>query len=195
MQYLATVMIVLLFISCRKERICKPVAEPGPAMTYISLNDREIKANSAGFSIDVNQDGRADIGFSTQLVGDPLNQLDKLQFLVGTNIDVNLPVNINEDIPVMKKGESIPGGNFNGYQWFELASIVLIQKITSLTQPPFWRGRWLEAVHNYIPFQIVENGSRYNGWVDISVDVPGEKIILHKLAVSTEANRVVKAGE
>jgi hypothetical protein len=195
LQYFVAIMIALVFISCRKERPCKPAPEPGPAMKYMNLNNREIKANTAAFNIDVNQDGRPDLVFTTLLVGDNLNQIDKLQFLVGSNIDVNLPVNINEDIPVMKKGDAILPTNFNGYEWFELSSIVLIQKIISLTQPPFWRGRWLEAVHNYVPFQMKENDKRYNGWVDISVDIPGEKIIVHKLAISTEANRVVKAGE
>lgn len=184
-----------MFISCRKERTCKLAPEPGPPMNYRNLNNQEIKANTAAFNMDVNQDCPTDLVFTTLLVGDQLNQIDKLQFLVGSNINVNLPVNINEDIPVMKKGDAIMPNNFNGYEWFELSSIILIQKITSLTQPPFWHGRWLEAVHNYIRFQIVENGKRYNGWVDISVDIAGEKIILHKLAISTEANRIVKAAE
>lgn len=164
-------------------------------MEYIDLNNKEIKANTPAFSMDINQDGRADLAFSTLLVGDHLNQVDKLQFLIASNIGVNLPVNAREEIPVLKKGESIVANDFNGYKWFELASIVLIQKVISFTLPPVWEGHWKNAVRNYLPFQIMENEKRYNGWAEVSIDIVGEKIILHKAAMSKEANRIVKAGE
>jgi len=164
-------------------------------MEYFNLDNREIKSNSPGFLIDVNHDGRKDLAFTTLLVGDPVNQVDKLQFLISTNIEVNLPVNGNEEIPVMNKGESIAIENFNGYQWFELSSILLVQKIISFIAPPVWEGHWKNAVHRYLPYQVVVNGKPYNGWVELSVDIAGEKVLLHKAAISKEPNKTIKAGE
>lgn len=195
MRFLVSFFIVLSFVSCKKEKVQHPTPVTGPEMEYIDLNNKAIKANTPVFSMDINQDGRADLAFSTLLIGDYLNQVDKLQFLIASNIGVNLPVNASEEIPVLKKGESIMPQNFNGYHWFELASIVLIQKVISFTQPPVWEGHWKNAVRNYLPFQIMENEKRYNGWIELSVDIPGEKIMLHKIAISKEANRIVKAGE
>ncbi len=185
---------ILILGSCKKENPEEPVL-PHPEMEYFNLDNRNIKAGEPGFSIDVNHDGRKDIAFSTLLVGDPLNQVDKLQFLVSTNIQVNLPVNGNEEIPVINTHERIVLENFGGYHWFELASIVLVQKIISNIEPVVWLGPWKNAMHKFVPFQVVDNGKRYNGWVEISVDIIGEKIILHKAAISKEANRIVKAGE
>ena len=164
-------------------------------MEYFNLNNREIKGDAPGFFLDVNHDSRTDLAFTTQLIGDPINQVDKLQFMISSNIQVNLPVNGSEEIPVMKSGDSIVLENFNGYQWFELSSIMLIQKIISLTAPPVWEGHWRNASHKYLPYQVIVNGKRQNGWVELSVDVPNEKIILHNAAISKEPEKILKAGE
>ena len=180
-------------VSCDKDS--QETEVPPVTMEYFSLNDKEIKANAPGFSIDVNHDGRKDLAFTTQLVGDPLFQVDKLQFLVSTNIQVNLPVNSSEEIPIMSKGASIMLENFNGYEWFELSSILLVQKVLSNTAPPVWEGPWRNAAHKYLPYQVLVNGKRFNGWVELTVDITGQRIILHKAAVSTIPDKIIKAGE
>ena len=195
LELLLSVMILLTLISCKKEKTQQPPPATHPEMEYFDLNSREIKANSTVFNIDLNHDGREDLAFATALVGDLINHVDKLQFSISSNIDINLPVNEIEEIPVMNNGESIPLENFNGYHWFELSSIVLIQKIISFTQPPVWEGHWKNAVHKYLPFQVIENDKHYNGWVELSVDIAGEKIILHKAALSKEPNKIINAGE
>lgn len=187
--------VLLAFSSCKKDKADPGIpGYPEVNMEYFDLGDREIKAGAPGFSIDLNDDGRKDITFSTLLVGDPVSQVDKLQFLVQSNIQVNLPVRIGEEIPVMKTGDLIPIHDFEGYHWFELSSIVLVQKVISFTQPPIWEGHWRNAVHRYIPFQIILPGNIYNGWIQLSVDIVQERLILHRAAISKEANKVVKAG-
>lgn len=186
--------IILLAGSCKKEKQPGTPTVPKTQMEYFNLNSTEIKANAQGFSIDVNHDGRNDLRFNTQLVGDPINQVDKLQFLITSNIEVNLPVNSSEQIPVMDKGESIVLEDFNGYHWFQLSSIMLVQKVISFSAP-VWEGHWKNAIHKYLPYQVVENGKRYNGWVELSADIPGEKIVLHNAAISKEMDKIVKAGE
>lgn len=163
-------------------------------MEYFEFNNHEIGAGIPGFSIDLNRDARIDLVFSTLLVGDPLNQVDKLQFLVQSNIKVNLPVKVGEEIPVMNKGDLIALTNFQGYQWFELSSIVLVQKIISFNQAPIWEGHWKLAANKYIPFQIIVSDKIYGGWIEISVNTANEKLIVHRAAISKDANKVVKAG-
>jgi hypothetical protein len=194
LQTLCCIVVMLTLVSCKKETKDTP-AVPRPEMEYFNLNNREIKANTPGFFMDVNHDSRPDLAFTTLLVGDPVYQVDKLQFLITSNIKINLPVNDNEEVPVMKNGQSIVPEDFNGYHWFELSSILLVQKIISFTAPDVWEGHWKNAVHNYLPYQVNENGKRYNGWVELSVDIAGEKIVLHKAAISKEPDRIVKAGE
>jgi hypothetical protein len=187
--------IVLMSVSCKKDK--HPVSLPPPAppkMEYFNLNDTTVKANQPGFSIDVNHDGRKDLAFKTLLVGDPVYQVDKLQFVVGSNIKINLPVNANEQVPVLNDGDLIQSENFNGYQWFELSSIVLVQKIISVAAPVRWEGLWKDAVHKFLPYQAVMDNKRYNGWVELSVDITGERVVLHKASISEEAERSVIAG-
>ena len=114
--------ILLTAGSCKKEKQAPGTpAIPAAEMEYFNLMDREIKANAPSFSIDVNHDGRKDLAFDTLLVGDPINQVDKLQFLIASNIQVNLPVNDSEEVPVMNNGDEILPEDFNGYRWFEFA--------------------------------------------------------------------------
>ena len=192
---LSILLVVMIFnvVSCKKKDVDVPVIIH-PEMEYFNLNNTEIKANTRGFSIDVNHDGRKDLSFHTLLVGDPINQVDKLQFLISTNIQINLPVNSNEEIPVLNHGESIVLSDFGDYHWFELSSIMLVQKITSFTAPPMWEGHWKNAVHKYLPYKVVENSNRYNGWVEISIDIPGEKVVVHQAAISRVPNKIIKAG-
>jgi hypothetical protein len=189
-------MIILVSVSCKKGK--QPDSSlpdiPEAKLEYFDLSNRIIKGSAPGFTIDVNHDGRSDLAFTTLLVGDPIYQVDKLQFLVSSNIQINLPVDINEQIPVMNMGDPIVVDDFNGYRWFQLSTIVLTQKIVSLTQPPVWEGNWTSALHKYVPFQVAVNNQRYNGWVELTVDIVNERIILYKAAISREDGKIVKAG-
>ncbi|NOU17060.1 MAG: hypothetical protein HOO91_05830 [Bacteroidales bacterium] len=186
---------LLIFISCRKEDVKPLPPEDQLEMEYFDLSNKEIKAFTPGFSVDVNHDGRRDIKFGTLLVGDPIEQVDNVQFFISTDIGVCLPVNNNESIPVLSKGDSILLDDLNGYQWFELSSIVLVQKVISYNNPDSWDGLWKDANHKFIPFQVKNADKRYNGWVEISVDISNEKLILHKAAISTAADQIVCAGK
>ena len=195
--HMFTGLLVLMATGCSKDNI-QPVGTPVPAaeqMEYFDLNDTSVKANDRAFSIDLNHDGRKDIAFSTLLVGDPILQQDKLLFLVSTNIGVHLPVDSHESTPVLHKEELIPLDDFSDYHWFELSSVLLVQKIITLTAPVAWQGPWLHAVHRYIPYQLMGSGGRFNGWLELSVDVAKEQIIIHRAAISKAPEKVVFAGK
>jgi hypothetical protein len=193
---LLPVITVLTLVSCKKEKKHPSIpTTPTIEMEYFNLNNTEIKGNANALSIDVTHDGRSDILFSTLLVGDPIYQVDKFQFLISTDIGINLPVNVSEEVPVMNNSEPIAPEDFNGFHWFELSTILLVQKIISFNEPPVWDGHWKNAVHKYLPYQVVENNKLYNGWIELTVDTAGEKVIVHKAAISKEPGKIVKAGE
>ncbi|MBO9564747.1 MAG: hypothetical protein J7621_18355, partial [Niastella sp.] len=60
---------------------------------------------------------------------------------------------------------------------------------------PYWEGAWKQVHHQYLAIQIVKDNKRYNGWVEVSFDTAGEKLVLHKAAISKEAEKAVIAGK
>ncbi len=185
--YLTIISALLILASCDK-----PVHET-PTMNYVELANKEVKFNELA-SVDLNKDGVTDVRFHTLLVGDPIAQQDKRKFLVTSLVNCRLPVNANENAPMLSKGEAIPLENFAGYTWYEVTQIELAQKVTGITGDPFWEGLWKSSNHQYLPVQVVVTNQRFNGWVELSFDTNGEKIILHKAAISKTAEKFVVAG-
>ena len=180
-------------LACKKNLVEQtPVAHP--KMAYSNLSDSAVVfGRSASFDLDGN--GEKDIYFGTLLVGDPVSQQDKKQWLVTSSFNANLPVNTSENIPMLNLNDSIPLSDFPGYGWYNASSIVLSQKIIGVTGAPYWEGRWKDASHRFIPVQLRKNNDLYNGWVEISFDTLNAKLILHKAAVSFEPNKSILAGK
>mgnify|MGYP001025604312 CR=1 FL=1 len=180
--------LLLFFTSCDK-----PAVKPNSEMTFNDLQNKEVKFNEF-VTIDMSNDGVVDLRFSTLLVGDPIAQQDKQKYLVTSLINCFLPVNSQENTPVLNKGESIPLENFQGCTWYEIAQIELAQKVIGMTGAPFWEGLWKSVNHNYLPVQIKVNNQRYNGWIELSFDMSAGKIILHKSAISKLPEKNAVAG-
>jgi hypothetical protein len=188
----ATGFILLLLTNCKKEAV-KPPAASHPQMQYLDLNDTAVIFNrSASFDLDKN--GSKDIHFHTMLVADPLTQQDKKQWWVTSSFYANLPVNDNEEIPFMQKSDSIYLTGFSGYNWYNASAVKLVQKVFSPTAPPYWEGKWKDASQRFVAIQIINNNNLYNGWVEISFNKNEEKLIIHRAAISKEANKEIKAG-
>jgi hypothetical protein len=170
----------------------KPVSHD-PEMVYTDLGNKEVRFNESS-SIDLNKDGIMDIRFHTMLVGAPVAKQDKEKYLVTSKVNCLLPVNSNENAPVLLKGDVVPLQDFAGYTWYEVSQIELAQKVTGMTGDPFWEGLWKSADHNYLPVQLRINNQRFNGWVELSFDVNSEKMILHKAAMSKLPEKFVIAG-
>jgi hypothetical protein len=186
---------LLTFSSCKKDNSTPPpVVIPEPAMEYTNLEGKVVTPNAAGVIIDFNKDGKEDMLLYTRLVGDAINKQDKLQFLAMSSVYSKLPVSSSEEIPVMSKSALIPLNDFSGYSWYNGPEILLVQKVIGINVPAYWEGHWKNAVNKYLPVQVIKGYKRYNGWVELSVDITGEKIILHKAAISKEAEKEIKAG-
>lgn len=180
----------ILVSGCQKQ---KPVEAVLPQMNYTDLADVQVPFGSLR-TIDLNGDQQADIYFGTQLVGDPLSQSDKKQWLIGSSYYVSLPVNEAEQVPAMQAGQQIPIIDFSGYHWYNASSVLLAQKVIS-TSETRWEGNWKDILHRFIPVQLSTAAGLYNGWVEISFSTTAEQLTLHRAALSRETNKDVKAGK
>lgn len=182
---------VLLLSSCDKE-VCE---EPGllhPRMQYTDLQNFEVKYGTTK-RVDVDGNGTTDYYFETLLVGDALGQRDRLQFYADSRIDTYLPVNESEQVPQLSTGDMVKA-QYNTYTWYEISAIVLAEKITPVTGQPYWEGPWKNVSHKFLPIMIRKDGQRYYGWIELSFDTAAEKMILHRAAIASEADKEVKAG-
>ncbi|MGN6530351.1 MAG: hypothetical protein ACTHK0_01180 [Ginsengibacter sp.] len=186
--YITIISTLFILASCDK-----PVVHPDPTMNYIDLENKEVKFSESA-SVDINKDGMADVRFSTKFLGDPIAKKDMHIYLATSRSNCRLPVNANENPPVLSKGEPIPLENFAGYTWYENTQIQLVQKVTEITGDPYWEGLWKSGNHQYLPVQVMANKQRFNGWMELSFDTNGEKIILHKAAISKLPETFVIAG-
>jgi len=182
---------LLLLAACHK--VVEPAEQFLPKMSYKNLADTAI-VFGRGASFDMDGNGTKDIYFGTQLVGDPIEKHDKKQWLVVSSFNTNLPVNVNENIPVINANDNIPIEDFSGYSWYNASEIVLAQKIITLTGS-YWDGQWKEASHRFVPLQIKTENHRYNGWVEISFNATGEKLILHRAAICSTPDVAIEAGK
>jgi len=194
-------LIIIVFItlmSCRKTPIIIPsLPQPKPIveMDYTNLNNREIKYQQSGASLDVNKDNKADLFFGVQLVGDRIYAVDKRQFIVLSSFHTSLPINMNEQIIPLNQSDSIKLENFNGSNWYSASEIILMERNEFATGTILWRGNWLDQGKKYLPFQIIKDNKRFNGWIELTADKEGEKVILHRMAISKDSEKDIKAGE
>ena len=166
--------------------------ETHPPMQYTYLNDLEIRAMEYSH-LDIDGNGTVDFTFHTQLIGDPVLKQDRRQFMVGSKIETNLLNNKSDESPKLTKGDRI-GAKQEGYNWYEISSVVLTEKVIPSEGNIVWRGLWKSASHNYLPVQLVKGGKVYHGWIELSFSTDSERLILHKAAICTESNSEIKAG-
>jgi hypothetical protein len=181
-----------LATSCRKEDTPPPVDQP--KMIYTDLQNRELKFQQAA-SIDLNHDELADIGFATWFIGDPIEQEDETLFFASSYEHSNVLINEANTAHPFNQGDTIPLNDPPGYNWYPVMQVEMALKNTPTIGQPYWEGAWKQVSHKYLAVQVVVANKRYNGWVELSFDTAGEKLILHKAAISTIAEKAVIAGK
>jgi len=186
----ATVALSLVACEKGKPEPTDPVASH-PVMAYKDLQGKEVRYGQSQY-IDVDNDGSKDFLFNVELVGDPILQRDRVQFYANSGIKRNLLNNDIDESPMLNKGDTIKK-NHLGYNWWEISSIVLAEKIID-NAGSSWQGLWKNADHRYLPIQFEKNGKLFHGWVELSFKTAEDKLILHSAAISTEEDKPVLAG-
>jgi hypothetical protein len=186
--FILQVAIILLFSACSQATLSEPQSA---LVVYKDLQNAEVKYGQPK-TLDINNDGSIDFSFGVLLVGDPILQRDRMQFYVHSKVDRNLLNDGTDQSPVLSKLDIITKSH-PGYSWLPISSIVLAEKIIE-NNGSYWAGTWKNAAHNYIPIQFKTNGKLYHGWIELSFDTAGDKLILHKAGLSTEGDKDVKAG-
>jgi len=179
--------------ACHKTPVTTPPPPAGPEMDYSNFNDTTI-AFGKYFSGDPDHNGIKDFSFYTLLVGDPILQRDYRQYQLAVAFQTSLPVDSNEQTPLLAKNAVISAGSPSGYNWYNASDITLARKVIGSTEAPFWEGAWKNANHQYVAIQINRNNLLYYGWLEISFDTMAGKLIVHRGAVCKEAGKEAKAG-
>jgi hypothetical protein len=186
------VILTVVMFSCNdKEDIPPPQPEPETPMLYTDLANREVKRGPYQ-GIDADNNGSLDFAFYVLPIGDPILKQDKFRFLLASSINSLLFVDGDNLSPIREKGHVIKTGNELPFEWFEVSEVFLAEKIVEDNNSFHWEGPWKNVDHKYISIQIKKTDGRYNGWIEFSFDTNNEKIILHKAAISKEANKEVK---
>ncbi|MCU0394291.1 MAG: hypothetical protein MUF29_00160 [Chitinophagaceae bacterium] len=188
--------VTLLLVACTKQPpvIPPPVITPQPAMHVIQYQNKVVRYAGAPALLDVDADGSLDFVFGVQLVGDPLLQADKVQFLAKSNVDRLLAVNAREETPSLAKGSLITAGALPGHAWYDIASIVLVQKTLRNDADPVWDGNWRKEGIQYLPVQLLKAGQRFNGWIALQFNQQSESLVVLSSAISREPEKTVQAG-
>ncbi|MBE7169283.1 MAG: hypothetical protein INR73_01770 [Williamsia sp.] len=186
-----------MFASCRKSQHPEPTipSQPSPpaSVTYLNFNNKEVRFNGS-FGADLDNDGEKDFFVYTLLVGDPLLKADYRQFLFGTSLSAELPISESEEVPMMEKGAPISANLFTGYNWYNVASIIMAKKVITMAET-HWEGKWKTAAHRFLPLRINSKGKNYYGWVEVSFSTHDEKVTLHGAALSTMPETGLVTGQ
>jgi hypothetical protein len=142
-------MVFLLVSGCHKE---DDQMQSGPSMKYVDLNESEVRMGSTQ-RIDLDEDGRIDFSFKTLLIGDPVLKRDRLAFVAASTIETYLLVIDNTETGKRSGQGNHIGSPPSGYEWFQIAQIVMTEKIIPESKPVFWEGTWRDALHHFLPFK------------------------------------------
>lgn len=188
MRPLLIFMLLVSFAACKKDKHV-----PIPLQMQHTRFEIEVGYNE-NKRLDLDGNGTIDVSFRTYHIGDPLLQMDKIQYCAVSMIESNFPMNKYDNIDIRKMGDKIQTNNTDDYEWFQVSLAVLAQKNIGMVNPPFWTGLWKDVQFQFLPIQIVRNNQRYNGWIELSFNKETEKLIIHRSGVSLLPEVDIKAG-
>ena len=190
----AFLIVLTLVYSCKKNN---DEVVPEPTMEYLNLNNAEVK-DGVFQRVDLGDFNTPDFTFTTRLINDPANNQTKFQFVVTTRVDSYIMlVTGTQTGKKFTKGDSIRTVAAPGSSWVAFAIMHMVEKVNPATGPSYWQGEWKDASHHYLPIKVTmkSGGKVYTGWIELSMDLTNEKMILHKAAISREPDKNVKAGD
>ena len=187
------VSILLLVYACKKDNENPP---PEPTMEYLDLKNAEVK-DGLFQRVDVGEINSTDFTFTTRVVTDPTLNQTKFQFLVTCRLDsyVMLVTGTQTGKKFMK-GDSIRMVAAPGSTWTAFSIMHMAEKVTPAAGATYWQGEWKDASRHFLPIKVtMKSGKVHTGWIELSMDITNEKMILHKAAISLEPDKNVRAGD
>lgn len=191
-QIILVAMTMMSIISCSEK---EPISPP-KSILYINLNNTAVTSNNV-LSIDLDSDGTTDFVVTKELRETDAGQDDILEFRVIAAQQNRVLVQDNGTPARKEAGVIIRSEDENGYQWDATTPAVIINRM--LTPDPansYWEGSWLQQFNKYLPIQLLKEGKKYNGWLQLSFsDVLPSRIIVHDAAFNKIADQPIQAGE
>lgn len=191
-QIILVAMTMMSIISCSEK---EPISPP-KSIQYINLNNTAVTSNNV-LSIDLDTDGTTDFVVTKELRETNAGQNDILEFRVIAAQQNRVLVQENGTAARKETGVFIRSDDENGYQWEATTPAVIINRV--LTPDPansYWDGTWLQQFNKYLPIQLLKEGKKYNGWLQLSFsDVLPSRIIVHDAAFNKIADQPIQAGE
>jgi hypothetical protein len=187
---MAGIAVLMIMSACKKETVENPVNDH-PKMNYTVLN-LELKSWSSK-GVDIDGDNKKDFAFEVFPVGDAVQQRDKYKFYAYSTIHTSLLSNDLDFPPMLETGEMVKPLH-PGYSWWPITASELAQKVVPVNGPIYWEGVFKNASKKYLPIKMTKNDLDYFGWIELSIDQAESKLIVHRIALSTEAGKVVKTG-
>jgi len=185
-------LVAVLLYGCKKSD--DPL--PEPTMEFLSLNNVEVKDGTFQ-RVDLGEINSPDFTFSSRTITDQTLNQTKFQFFVTTRIDSYLMLTTGtQSGKKFTKGDSIRTVASAGSTWSSFTLMILAQKITPAAGASYWDGEWKDASHHFLPIKITrKNGDVHVGWIELSMDIASEKVILHRAAISIDPEKNVRAGD
>jgi len=182
---------ILVIIACKKENNA-PV--PEPTMFYQELYQAVVNINTAQV-VDLDENGAREFTFSARTINDATLNQTRLEFVVIARPEGGLLMTTGtQGGKKYNKGDSIRIAAPAGANWASLTLMIMAQKVTPQAGAAYWQGEWKDASHHYLPVTIAKDGYIHTGWIELSLDIASEKLILHKAAYSLEPDKSSSAG-
>jgi hypothetical protein len=195
MKYILVVALCISLASCEKNNDETPPRANHPEMIYKNLSNRVVNITTPA-GIDINNDGPSDVWFEIWHTHDNAQNSDHHRFAVSAGEHSKLLVNTQHATPILSEGDSLDISQNTNYNWQAPASVDLAKRtLVKTTGTITWEGAWKDVQHKYLPVQINQNNSVYNGWIELSFDTAREKVILYRSAISKEANKDIIIGQ
>ena len=188
--------LAIMLGACSKQEIGKqplPVKQ-FPEMLITELNDAAVTDKQAQ-RLDLDQDGTADLLFSTWNIGNPNQHEDELLFFAASGTGSALFVGDHNNSPVYNKRDILPVLPARGYDWYIVSQVEMAMRNTGYAGDPYWEKAWKDASHQFLQVRVARNNGLYYGWVEVSMDKANSMLILHRSGISKIPGRAVKAGE
>lgn len=185
---------VVLASACKKDKSDDHSGQH-PEMTYVDLQNREIKLNQEAV-FDLDGDNRPDIVFLVYHIGS--GQSVKTRFTILGSAAISFLTKDEDDqsvSPAKNPDDVIHIANELPYEWWGASETYLTEKIEPQGRPAFWLGNWKNANHKFFPIQFTKLNKKCAGWIELSFDTQAEKLVLHRAAYSTVSNKDILAGK